>query len=161
MGGGGLGSVSPSGLRGGLGSLSPSRWGARLGSGTPLGRGLATRLRVPGTGSKFDVLLSQFLNFQLHRLHAMSQFLGNLGLIRTNSTERSLGRATQSNPIKGTLSIAMDWVPRGRLPILDSSRIRINVAHFVAAAGPDVDRRRSGQCKPRLLRLGRPLSVTL
>ncbi|MED6175375.1 hypothetical protein PIB30_077768, partial [Stylosanthes scabra] len=53
--------------------------------------------------------------------------LGNLGFIRTGSTERPLGRATRSNPIKGTLSVALDWVPRG-LPILDFSRICINVA---------------------------------
>ncbi|MED6198916.1 hypothetical protein PIB30_071130 [Stylosanthes scabra] len=86
----------------------------------PPGRGLAPWLRVPGAGSKFIVLLPQFPKFRLHRLHAMSQFLGDLGLIRARSTERSLGRSARSNPIEGTLSIALGWVPRGRLPILYS-----------------------------------------
>ncbi|MED6223974.1 hypothetical protein PIB30_079377 [Stylosanthes scabra] len=117
---GGFGVVESSWLVGGLRSLGPSGWGARLGSGTPPGRGLAPWLRVPGAGSKFGVLLPQFPNFRLHRLHAMSQFLGNLGLIRARSTERSLGRSARSNPIEGTLSIALGWVSRGRLPILDS-----------------------------------------
>ncbi|MED6164831.1 hypothetical protein PIB30_093912 [Stylosanthes scabra] len=40
-------------------------------------------------------------------------------------------------------------------PVLPKGR------ELVAAIGSDVDRRQSGRCKPRLLHLGRPLSVTL
>ncbi|MED6201060.1 hypothetical protein PIB30_091330, partial [Stylosanthes scabra] len=100
----------------------------RFGSGTPPGRGLAPWLGVPCAGSKFGVLLSQFPNFRLHRLHAMSQLLGNLGFIQARSTERSLGWSARFNPIEGTLPIALGWVPRGWLPVLDSPRICIHIA---------------------------------
>ncbi|MED6135023.1 hypothetical protein PIB30_042346 [Stylosanthes scabra] len=113
--------------RRGLGSLSPPRWEARLGSGTPSRWSSSARLLVPRGGSEIGILFSQFSNLQLHRLHAMSQLLGDLGFVRSNSAERSGGQTAWYNPVESTLSIAMDWIMRGRLPVLDSSRIRISI----------------------------------
>ncbi|MED6114090.1 hypothetical protein PIB30_076963 [Stylosanthes scabra] len=111
--------------RWGLGSLSPPRWGARLGSGMPSGRSSSVRLRVPRGGSELGILLSQFPILQLHRLHTMSQLLGDLRFVRSNSDKRSGGRTAWSNPIESTLPIAVVWIMRGWLSVLDTSRIRI------------------------------------
>ncbi|MED6213947.1 hypothetical protein PIB30_098356 [Stylosanthes scabra] len=141
----GAGSLSPFGLWGGFGSLVPSGWGTRLGSGMSPRRCLGPGLRVLCAGSKFGV---PFLNSRTSDSIACMRCLSSWAIWDS------------SEPI----------LPKGRgwVHSVQSDRRRFvyclglgSEGALVAAVGSDVDRRQSGRCKPRLLHLGRPLSVTL
>ncbi|MED6187987.1 hypothetical protein PIB30_081694, partial [Stylosanthes scabra] len=65
--------------------------------------------------------------------------LGQFEIVRTRSAERSGVWLTRSNPIEGALSIALGWIPRGRLPVLGSSRFCIGVATSGGLIGRSIE----------------------